>query len=104
MSMLPPVIARRTLYCRPAGGAERSVNLLVRAPIPDPGRAGQWLCEAALEHLYQDVVQVRGVDSLQALQLALHAVREALESLLAAGGSLRWADGSAEMTIEDLWR
>lgn len=104
MSLLPPVIARRTLSCRPPAGEERTVHLLIRAPIPDPKQAGQWVCEAALEHLYQDVVQVRGVDSLQALQLALHAVREALQTLLDEGGSVRWADGSAEMTLEDLLR
>lgn len=104
MALLPPVIARRTLLCSLPGEEARSVQLLIRAPIPDPGQAGQWLCEAALEQLYQDVVQVRGVDSLQALQLALHAVRGALQSLLDAGGSVRWADGSAEMTLEDLLR
>jgi hypothetical protein len=55
MSMRPPVIAHRTLICRPAGEAEREVVVRIRAPVPE---AGRWLCEAELEHLYRDVARV----------------------------------------------
>ena len=101
MSMRPPVIAHRTLICRPAGEAEREVVVRIRAPVPE---AGRWLCEAELEHLYRDVARARGVDSLQALQLALETVRITLASLLEAGGSIHWGDGSAMLSTEDLLR
>lgn len=101
MSLLPPVIARRTLLCRPVGADERVVEVTVRAPVPEGVR---WVCEAALANLSDDVVQVRGVDSLQALQLALEVVRTALADLVLAGGTLRWADGSGALTPDDLLR
>ncbi|HSG88182.1 MAG TPA: hypothetical protein VLA56_03160 [Pseudomonadales bacterium] len=101
MQLLPPVIARRTLRCQPPGEAERLVEVLVRAPVPD---AGQWVCEAALENLYRDVARARGVDSMQALQLALDTVRGTLTALIEAGGQVDWPDGSGRLDPENLLR
>jgi hypothetical protein len=95
------VIAERELLCTPAGESPRRIALRVRAPV----RAGEhWLCEARIDNLFRDVVQAQGVDSLQALQLALEAIRRALAGVVAGGGRLEWADGSGEVTAEDLLR
>jgi hypothetical protein len=101
MALLPPVIARRHLLCTPAGQDEREVVVTIRAPVPEGAR---WVCEAGLENLYRDVAQARGVDSLQALQLALDLVRRTLGEVVEAGGRLRWKDGSGDVTPEDLMR
>lgn len=95
------VIAERELLCAPAGETPRRIALRVRAPV----RAGEhWLCEARIDNLFRDVVQAQGVDSLQALQLALESIRRALAGVVAAGGRLEWADGSGAVTAEDLLR
>lgn len=95
------VIAERELWCAPAGETPRRIALRVRAPV----RTGEhWRCEARIDNLYRDAVQAEGVDSLQALQLALESIRRALAAIVAAGGRLEWADGSGAVTAEDLLR
>jgi hypothetical protein len=95
------IVAARDLICAPAGEPARPVALRVRAPVR---QGAHWLCEARLDNLYQDSVVARGVDSLQALQLALEATRGALATLLEEGGQLQWADGSGALTVDDLMR
>lgn len=97
----PTVIAERALLCSPAGEAQRAVVLRLHAPVRD---ADGWLCEAELMNLFEDRARARGVDSLQALQLALGAVHQALEGMIRAGGSVCWADGSPFMSLDDLRR
>ncbi|MCC5888613.1 MAG: hypothetical protein JJT88_19420 [Gammaproteobacteria bacterium] len=92
-------IAERTLLCRPAGEAERLVQLCLYAPVEDDGG---WLCEAALLNLFRDRARARGVDSLQALQLALGALHEALEGVIRGGGTVSWADGSPFTSLDDI--
>lgn len=94
-------IAERALRCRPAGEPERLVRLCLYAPVEDEEG---WLCEAALLNLFRDRARARGVDSLQALQLALGALHAALEALIRAGGSVAWADGSPFTSLDDLKR
>ena len=94
-------IAERALLCRPAGEPERLVQLCLYAPMED---GDGWLCEAALINLFRDRARARGVDSLQALQLALGALHGALEGLIRAGGSVAWADGSPFTSLDDVNR
>lgn len=92
-------IAERALLCRPAGEPERVVQLCLYAPVED---GDGWLCEAGLLNLYRDRARARGVDSLQALQLALGALHSALEDLIRAGGSVAWEDGSPFTSLDDI--
>lgn len=92
-------IAERALICRPAGEPERMVRLCLFAPVED---GDGWLCEAALVNLFRDRARARGVDSLQALQLALGALHRALEGVIRAGGSVAWADGSPFTSLDDI--
>jgi len=95
------VVAERLLLCAPAGAQARQVQLRVTAPTP----AGDgWVCEAELTNLFRDRASARGVDSLQALQLVLGAVQHALETIIRAGGSVAWADGSPFQSVDDLRR
>lgn len=94
-------IAERTLLCRPAGEPERKVQLCLYAPVEDDDG---WVCEAALANLFRDRARARGVDSLQALQLALAVLHGALEDLIQAGGSVAWADGSPLTSLDDVRR
>jgi len=92
-------IAERALLCRPAGEPERLVQLCLYAPVED---GEGWLCEAALLNLFRDRAWARGVDSLQALQLALSALHAALEEVIRSGGSVAWADGSPFTSLDDI--
>lgn len=92
-------IAERALLCRPAGEPERLVQLCLYAPVAE---GDAWLCEAALLNLYRDRARARGVDSLQALQLALATLHATLEDLIRAGGSVAWADGSPFTSLDDI--
>ena len=94
-------IAERELLCRPAGELERVVRLCLYAPVED---GDGWLCEAALLNLFRDRARARGVDSLQALQLALGALHTALEGVIRSGGSVAWADGSPFSSLDDIKR
>lgn len=93
------VIARRRLRCSFQGSPEREVELLIHEPAPD---GDGWRCVAALENLFRDVAVARGVDSLQALQLAMREVTGTLARIIDGGGSVSWEDGSGQLTPEDL--
>ncbi len=95
------VIAERLLLCAPAGAPARQVTLRIMAPMP---ATDGWICEAELANLFRDRASARGVDSLQALQLVLGAVHEALESMIRDGGRVAWADGSPFLSVDDLRR
>jgi len=93
------VIAERALLCQPAGEPQRAVVLRLHAPVRTNDG---WLCEAELMNLFEDRARARGVDSLQALQLALGAVHSALEHLIREGGMVCWGDGSPFASVDDV--
>jgi hypothetical protein len=73
------------------GGTEQVVLLRIGKPVPDPEPGGDWACPIQLIGLDDDSVQLAyGVDSLQAVLLAIQLAGVLLERGPHAGEKLSW--------------
>jgi hypothetical protein len=98
------VVAEREFPLR--GPAERVVSVRIGVPEPDAQHPGTFRCPFQVTGLSDDSVQhAYGVDSFQALNLALVGVRHFIKTnatVLAAfheGFSLTWEDSSWEVAL-----
>jgi hypothetical protein len=68
--------------------------MCIRIGKPYPERNGErWACPVFVEGVARRGADIRGVDSLQALTLALHFAKATLQSLVDRGSALYWPDG-----------
>jgi len=75
----------RLLCIRPDG--ER-IEVTVAIGHPYPTGAGDWACPVEIDGLHGRLVDICGIDSLQALCLAIRLVEERLRAFAAAGGRI----------------
>ena len=54
----------------------------------------RWACPVSLEGLDRRGPDIRGIDSLQALTLAIHFAKSALQTFVEQGVMLYWPDGT----------
>ena len=96
--MTDPVACRR-LICVRLSGESLDVTITVGRPYSDSGRTR---CPVSLEPLYGRLPDIEGVDSWQALQLAMELVERLLRSEVERGSQLYWprADGNEESGVE----
>lgn len=80
------VIASRRFRARRSGGEELEIELGVGQPVE--GADGGWTCGVVLKGLYGRLADLQGVDSWQALMLALNLARELLSQFVEGGGQL----------------
>jgi uncharacterized protein DUF6968 len=83
--MQPSTGLTELLCVRPSG--ER-INVTVAIGHPYPTSGGEWACPVEMSGLHGRLVDIRGIDSLQALCLAVNIVRELLASFRADGGRI----------------
>lgn len=81
------VIAERALVC----GGKRKRQLTVRLGVPKRAKGVDWVCPYQIAGLRDSRADAAyGVDALQALMMALEAIRVRLEK---AGGECTWVGG-----------
>src|SRR5215813_9255727 len=90
------VIAQRTYEWRPARGKPRKIEVCIGAPEPTAG-ARDWGCRVRITGLprTKDLdILVRGVDAVQAIELALVAAGKELSRSpeMRAGQILAWGE------------
>ena len=78
-------IASITLTAVPATGDSFEFTIALRTPFRDDD--GIWRCSATMDPLQRRLSPAGGVDSLQAICLAIALVRSLLEAFQADGGS-----------------
>jgi hypothetical protein len=89
------VIARERVFGTRSAGARFAIEVHVSRPFQVEGIAAEeWVCPLTLSPLFEDVREVHGSSSLQALCLALSLAVDSLEQFKADGGSLTYEDGS----------
>lgn len=96
-----PNIAERRLLATDASGREFAVTLGVGSPYEVSD--GEWACPASLEGLHDRLIDVRGVDSWQALQLAHQLIMRLLIHFVQGGGRLFWPEGEEPVSLDELW-
>lgn len=95
-------VARRELVGERADG-ER-FNIAIHIGMPYKVNDVSWACPVAVDGIDRKLADMHGIDSWQALLLAISLVRSRLEHFLETGGKLYWPDNpSLEVTLRDIF-
>lgn len=94
------VVAQRKLIGRSPDGAQFDIEIQIGTPYRD-GEA--WACPVALTPLYHRLADIHGVDSFQAVSLALGLVHRLLESFREKGGTISYPVGDDFDLDEDAY-
>ena len=86
------MISSTLLYGQREGGARFPITIEIGAPYPTEGDGGDWACPVSLKP-FAGIPEVYGVDSLQALCLALNLAYALLSNFKEKGGTLTFEDG-----------
>ena len=83
-------VATVSLIWVDAKGAELPITGFIGMPyqVPGQGNEGQWACPHLLQGAFEEVPDIAGGDSIQALSLALYGLYHDLLRLLEDGGRL----------------
>ena len=91
------IVAEREIVCVFEKTMESKVLIQVHQPTLQDGL---WYTYVEMGGLLKQPVEVRGVDSLQALSLALELIKNVLKQVKEEGGKVFWADKSAEIDLD----
>ena len=94
------VVAERELIGETVARGRFPVRIRIGKPYP--ASDVDWACPVAVEGMEWPFPDMHGVDSLQALTLALYIARQSLEDFLEKGGTLFWPEGEAA-TLESIF-
>ena len=96
---MQPTTAMTEFMCvRPTG--ER-VTVTVAVGHPYPTKAGDWACPIEIAGLHGRLKDIIGIDSLQALSLAIRVVRDLLTSFVAGGGRIVDPRTGEDLSLDD---
>ena len=100
--MKTDIIAERELV----GDSPKKGRFRVVLRIGRPYRSSDvdWACPVSLEGLRFRLADVHGVDSFQALMLALSLMRSLLEGFVEEGGKLSWPENGEQVSVDSLFR
>lgn len=94
------VIAEREVTCIFPDGRCETIHLQIGRPQPAPDQ--DWTCTAAAEELLPEI-RVYGVDSWQALTLAIGLMENVLAEEVRKGAVLHWPDDGTAVQMTDLF-
>src|SRR5689334_12822526 len=84
------VLAQRKLVGRSANGEQFDIEIQIGTPFRD---GEDWACPVSMTPLYDRLANIYGVDSFQAVSLALRLVRRLLDNFREKGGTLSYPTG-----------
>jgi hypothetical protein len=93
------VVAERELVGEAAGRGRFAVRIRIGKPYSSDV---DWACPVTVEGVDWPFPDMHGIDSLQALTLALQFARHAIENFLQKGGTLFWPEGEPA-TLESIF-
>lgn len=94
-------MAERKLYLRYIDGETKEVIIRIGQPYQKEG--GPWACPIQLEGLFEDLTDVNGEDSFQALMLAQNLARTLLNALAEKGWHV-YSDTNNDVDIDTLFQ
>lgn len=80
----------------------RTIDLTIMIGLPFEVSHDEWACAVSMEGLYKQRGPIFGVDSLQALMLAVKFVKDLLEDFYEKGGKIYWSDEGKSVSLSDL--
>jgi hypothetical protein len=93
-------IAERRIYGIDQSGGSHSISIAISRPRQVNGL---WETYVELGGLYDAKYLIKGVDSFQAVCLAMGFIRNALEKYIREGGRLLWSDQSGEIDLDTMF-
>jgi len=94
-------IAERTLYLKNANEEVKEVNVGIGQPYQKED--GSWACPIQLKGLFDDLPDVSGEDSFQALMLAQNLARTLLNALAEKGWNV-YSNADKEVDVDTFFR
>lgn len=76
----------------------------LRVGAPERAPEGEWVCAMRLDDLFEELVPMRGADSVQALCLALGLAEQLLRGFVAEGGRLNYSGTEEDWPLEAYFR
>ena len=96
-----PYIAVRTLYLKNTEEEIKEVNLGIGQPFQTA--EGSWACPVQLKGLFENLSDVYGEDSFQALMLAQNLARTLLNALVEKGWTI-YSYSDKEVDVDTLFQ
>jgi hypothetical protein len=90
---MPEVIAEYELVGRHSGGEAFPVSVRLCKPVPSAEMSPAWACSVTVDPLWSKPFLIYGEGSFQALCLAAKHAVQMLDTFVAQGGVLQYADG-----------
>jgi len=94
-------IAERLLYLKNTDSAVKEVNLCIGQPYQKED--GSWACPIQLKGLFEDLSDVGGEDSFQALMLAQNLARTLLNAFAEKGWTV-YSYADKEVDVDTLFQ
>jgi hypothetical protein len=94
-------IAERTLICLKSSGERLSITIRIGKPYQDSDVS--WACPVEAAGLYQRLADVHGIDSFQALMLAVGLLRRLMHHVIEDGGQFLEPECSSPIDLEQLF-
>jgi hypothetical protein len=98
---MPTYIAERILYLKNTDEAVKEVNIGIGQPYKKG--EGDWACPIQLKGLFEDLLDVHGEDSFQALMLAQNLARTLLNALVEKGWKV-YSYADKEVDVDTLFQ
>lgn len=98
--MIKNIVASRKLKAVDSAGKTFDLTIVIGLPF-EVGQ-DEWACPVSLEGLYKQRGPIFGVDSFQALMLAIKFVKDLLEDFYEKGGKIYWSDDSKPILLNEL--
>ncbi len=94
-------IAERKIFSISPDGQKKLLRIAIGQPYQVDDVS--WACPVKVEGLHKKLKDAVGIDSWQALSLAIALVRQLLEYHVEDGAELYWEDEGERIFIEDLF-
>jgi hypothetical protein len=94
-------IAEKTLYLKNIDEEVKEVNVCIGQPYQK--EEGSWACPIQLKGLFEDLSDVYGEDSFQALMLAQNLARTLLNALVEKGWNV-YSHANKEVDVDTLFK
>ncbi len=95
------IVAEREIFVIFPKGEKKKLNISLGKPYQTG--ANDWACPVLLEGMYKNLQDVHGIDSWQALTLAMSLIQQLLRGFLADGGKVYWEEGGEEISLKDIF-
>jgi hypothetical protein len=98
------LIAERTIYAIDKDGRGFEIRVMLGKPYQTDSKFNDWACPVGLSGLHGAFPDMHGVDSWQALTLAMNLIGNLLSYFVEDGGKLYYEKDGSETSVHELFK